>query len=94
MFPQPSQFPSDLVDDLDQQLSRDGAIAHATVDPTGNLVLVAIGVSWPTPLPLRHPALSSFVEAEALAARVNTLQGASDRDRINALRSMVNARWT
>lgn len=94
MFPQSSTFTSDLVDDLDKQLSHLSAVAHVTVDDTGNLALVAIGQSWPAPLPLRHPDLSSFVEAEALAARVNTLQGASDRDRISALRSMVNARWT
>ncbi|MDH4610315.1 hypothetical protein [Pseudomonas sp. BN102] len=94
MFPQPSTFPSDLVECLDKQLNHLNAIVHVTVDNSGNLVLVAIGQSWPAPLPLRHPTLSSFVEAETLAARLNTLQGASDRDRISALRSMVNARRT
>ncbi|MCY1298779.1 hypothetical protein D9M71_388970 [compost metagenome] len=93
MFPPPCTFPSDLIDELDEQLSRHGAIAHVTVAPSGDLVLVAIGRNWPTPRPLRHPALSSFVEAETLAARLNALQGAGDRDRITALRSMGSAGW-
>ncbi|MCY1279284.1 hypothetical protein D9M69_551730 [compost metagenome] len=93
MFPQPSTFPSDLVESLDKQLSHLSAIAHVTVDDTGSLALVAIGQNWPTPLPLHHSALSSFIDAEALAARLNALQGASDRDRITTLRSMINARW-
>lgn len=82
---------SDLVRDLDEQLTRLSAVAHVAADRADTPVLVALGQDWTTPLPLNHPALFSFVEAELIAARLNNLQGLSDRQRIAILRSMSSA---
>lgn len=80
---------SDLVRDLDAQLNRLGAVA--AVWHTETPALLAIGRGFPYPVQLRHPTLSSFVEAELIAARLNALQGIGDRHRIAILQSMIDA---
>ncbi|MBN3967547.1 hypothetical protein IMW75_20005 [Pseudomonas gregormendelii] len=80
---------SELVRDLDAQLNRLGAVA--AVWHTDTPALVAIGQGFPYPVHLNHPNLSSFVEAELIAARLNALQGVGDRQRIAILRSMTGA---
>lgn len=80
---------SELVRDLDAQLNRLGAVA--AVWHTDTPALVAIGQGFPYPVLLNHPTLSSFVEAELIAARLNALQGVGDRQRIAILRSMAGA---
>lgn len=79
---------TDLVRDLDEQLSRLNAVAHVSSDLGDTPVLVAISRDLIEPLPLDHPPIDSFVEAELIAARVNALQGSGDRYRITILRSM------
>ena len=79
---------SDLVRDLDAQLNQLGAVA--AVWHTETPVLVAIARGFPYPVQLRHPPLSSFVEAELIAVRLNALQGMDDRHRIAILQSMLS----
>jgi hypothetical protein len=81
---------SDLVFDLDAQLSILDAAAHVAVGRMDNPVLVAIAQGFRAPVALNHPALDSFVEAELIAARLNNLQGISDRQRIAILRSLAS----
>lgn len=80
---------SNLIFDVDAQLNRLGAVAHVAVGPMGNPVLVAIAQGFRVPVAINHPTLSSFVEAELFAARLNNLQGISDRQRIAILRSQA-----
>ena len=80
---------SDLVRDLDAQLNHLGAVA--AVWHTETPVLVAIARGFPYPVQLRHPPLSSFVEAELIAVRLNALQGIDDRHRIAILQSIIDA---
>lgn len=89
MFTSPHTISSELVFDLDAQLNRLGAVAHVAVEHSETPVLVAIGQGFPAPVALNHPIISSFVEAELIAARLNALQGIGDRQRIAILRSMV-----
>lgn len=89
MFIPPHTISSELVRDLDAQLNRLGAVA--AVWHTDTPVLVAIGQGFPYPVQLNHPPLSTFVEAELIAARLNALQGIGDRQRIAILRSMTGA---
>lgn len=42
-------------------------------------------------LPHNHPTLSSFGEADLIAASLNALQGIGDRQRVAILRSMTGA---
>ena len=91
MFIQPHKFSSDLVLELDRQLTRLGAVAHVAVEDFDTPVLVAIGLAFLAPVSLHHPTISSFVEAELIAARLNALQGIGDRQRITILRSMAGA---
>ncbi|HUE91857.1 hypothetical protein [Pseudomonas sp.] len=81
-------IPAEVVHDLDEQLSQLGAIAHVAADRGESPSLVAIAQGFSTPLPLTHPRIETFIEAELIAARVNALQGAGDRQRIVILRSM------
>ncbi|MBM6447236.1 MULTISPECIES: hypothetical protein [Pseudomonas] len=91
MFIQPHNFSSDLVLELDRQLTRLGAVAHVAVKHFDTPILVAIGQGFLAPVSLHHPTISSFVEAELIAARLNALQGIGDRQRITILRSMAGA---
>jgi len=86
MFIHPHMASSDLVRELDAQLNRLGAVGH-----TDTSALVAIGQGFPAPFPLNHPTLSSFVEADLIAASLNALQGIGDRQRVAILRSMTGA---
>jgi hypothetical protein len=92
MYIHPNTISSDLVRDLDAQLNRLGAVAHVAVGRTDTPALFAIGQGFPEPVPLNHLTLSSFIEAELIAARLNALQGIGDRQRIAILRNMANAR--
>lgn len=89
MFTHPNSICSDLVRDLDAQLNLLGAVV--AVWHTDTPALVAIGQGFPYPLHLRHPVISSFVEAELIAARLNALQGIGDCHRIAILQSMIDA---
>jgi hypothetical protein len=89
MLTHPHTICSDLVRDLDAQLNRLGAVA--AVWHTETPVLVAIDRRFPYPVQLRHPPLSTFVEAELIAARLNELQGIGDRHRIAILQRMIGA---
>ncbi|MGE8190677.1 hypothetical protein [Pseudomonas sp. NPDC086278] len=91
MFTYSPTISSDLVFELDAQLNRLGAMAHVAVGHTDTPVLVAIGHGFPGTIPLNHPPLGSFVEAELIAIRLNTMQGISDRQRIAILRSMTGS---
>lgn len=91
MFIQPRNISSDLVRDLDKQLTRLGAVAHVAVEHFDTPILVAIGQGFLAPVSLHHPTISSFVEAELIAARLNALQGIGDRQRITILQSMADA---
>lgn len=90
MSTHPNTISSDLVRDLDEQLTHLGAVAHVSVDHA-ELVLVAIRTDFAAPVPLEHPPLGSFVEAELIAARLNVLQGVGDRERIAILQRMASA---
>jgi hypothetical protein len=83
-------IPSDLVRDLDRQLTHLGAVAHVSVDctasPTPTLVGIARG--FLAPLPLNHSRIDTFLEAELIAARLNALQGITDRQRMVILQCM------
>lgn len=87
----PNTISSDLVRDLDAQLNRLGAVAHVAVGHMDTPALVAISQGFPAHITLNHPTLSSFVEAELIAARLNALQGIGDCQRIAILRSMASA---
>lgn len=89
MFTHPYTISSDLVRDLDEQLTRLGAAVHVSVD-RAELVLVAIRTDFATPVPLDHLPIGSFVEAELIAARLNALQGVGDRERIAILQRMAS----
>jgi len=89
MFTHLHTISSNLVFDLDAQLERLSAVAHVAVGRMDNPILVAIAQGFPAPIPLSHPTLSSFVEAELIAARLNNLQGTSDRQRIAILRILA-----
>lgn len=91
MFIHPHMISSDLVRDLDAQLNRLGAVAHVAVGETDTSALVVIGQGFPAPFPRNHPTLSSFVEADLIAASLNALQGVGDRQRVAILRSMTGA---
>jgi len=91
MFSHPHIISSDLVHDLDKQLTRLGAVAHVAVEHFNTPILVAIGQGFLAPVSLHHPTISSFVEAELIAARLNALQGIGDRQRITILHSMAGA---
>lgn len=91
MFIHPHIISSDLVHELDRQLTRLGAVAHVAVGHFDTPILVAIGQGFLAPVSLHHPTISSFVEAELIAARLNALQGIGDRQRITILRSMAGA---
>ena len=90
MFIPSPTITSDLVFDLDAQLNSLNAVAHVAVGPMDHPVLVAIAQGFCAPVALNHPTLSSFVEAELIAARLNNLQGISDRQRIAILRSLAS----
>lgn len=90
MFTHPKSISSDLVRDLDEQLTRLDAVAHVSVDHA-ELVLVAIRTDFAAPVPLDHPPIGSFVEAELIAARLNALQGVGDRGRMAILQRMASA---
>lgn len=92
MFVHPHTIASELVRDLDAQLNYLGAVAHVAAELTDSPALVAIGQGFPAPVPLNHPILGSFVEAELIAARLNSLQGIGDRQRIAILRHMTQER--
>lgn len=83
---------SGLIFDLDAQLNRLGAVVHVAVGRMDHPVLVAIARGFLVPVALNHPTLSSFVEAELFATRLNDLQGISDRQRIAILRSLAGVR--
>ena len=87
-----SAISSDLVRDLDTQLNRLGAVAHVTVDHTDGPTLVAIDYDLAAPIPLDHPVIGSFVEAELIAARLNALQGIGDRQRVAILQRMLSTK--
>ena len=91
MFIHPHVISSDLVRDLDKQLTRLGGFAHVAVEHIDTPILVAIGRGFLAPISLHHPTISSFVEAELIAARLNALQGIDDRQRITILQSMAGA---
>jgi hypothetical protein len=91
MFTHPHIISSDLVRDLDKQLTRLGAVAHVAVEHFDTPILVAIGQGFLVPISLHHPTIMSFVEAELIAARLNDLQGIGDRQRITILQSMAGA---
>ena len=91
MFIHPHMISSDLVRNLDAQLNRLGALAHVAVGHTDTSAQVAIGQVIPAPFPLNHPALSSFAEADLIAASLNAFQGKGDRQRVAILRSMTGA---
>ena len=64
--------------DLDAQLMRLGCGAcHVAAGP------VLVGIAWdaPIPVPLEHPELDSYLQAEMIAQRVNGLLGTSDGER-------------
>lgn len=88
-----NKIPSDLVRDLDRQLTRFGAVAHVSVDRTATPTPVLVGIArdLSAPIPLNHPPIDSFIEAELIAARINALQGVADRQRVAILRSMSSA---
>ena len=97
MFIHPHIVSSELVHELDRQLTRLGAVAHVAhvahvaVEHFDTPILVAIGQGFLAPVSLHHPTISSFVEAELIAARLNALQGISDRQRIRILQSINGA---
>lgn len=91
MFTYSPSISSDLVFELDAQLNRLGAVAHVAVGYTDTPALVGIGHCFPGTVPLNHPPLGSFVEAELIATRLNAMQGISDRQRIVILRSMTGS---
>lgn len=91
MFMHHPSISSDLVFDLDAQLNRLGAVAHVVVGSADTPELVAIGHAFPGMIPLNYPPISSFVEAELIATRLNTMQGIGDRQRIVILRSMTGS---
>ncbi|MDY7566836.1 hypothetical protein QN400_24585 [Pseudomonas sp. RTC3] len=90
MFTPCHTITSDMVFDLDAQLNSLDAVAHVAVGRMDNPVLVAIAQGFLAPVALNHPTLNSFVEAELIAARLNNLQGISDRQRIAILRSLAS----
>lgn len=77
----PSPVSSDQFDALDAQLSEFGLVCHVVAGPLG---VALIGISWAQPeiiVWLHHPRFS-FLEAEHVAARLNTLQGFCDEQRL------------
>ncbi|MFU2326823.1 hypothetical protein [Pseudomonas sp. NFX98] len=91
MFIHPHIVSSELVHELDRQLTRLGAVAHVAVEHFDTPILVAIGRGFLAPVSLHHPTINSFVEAELIAARLNALQGIGDRQRIRILQSINGA---
>lgn len=66
---------SEIVSDLDEQLTRLGcSAAHVAPGP----LLLGLG---PRAIPLQHQQLDSYLQAELIVARVNALQGATDAER-------------
>lgn len=76
----------ELIVDLDSQLtSLQCCAVHVASGPA------LVGISWRRsgPIPLEHPALDSYLQAELISQRVNALQGSSDYER-----SQIVAAWT
>lgn len=81
----PPHVSPDLIADLDSQLtSLQCCVVHVAPGPS------LVGLSWGRsgPIPLAHPALDSYLQAELIAQRVNALQGSSDYER-----SQIVAAW-
>lgn len=71
-----------LIADLDAQLIALGlSVVHVSPGP----VLQAIGWDSPEPVPLDHPQIDSYLEAEMIALRLNRLTGISDNERTRIL---------
>jgi hypothetical protein len=79
---------SELIADLDAQLMRLQCCAcHVAAGP----VLVGIGWSNQSVMPLEHYELDSYLQAEMIAQRVNALQGATDSERTHIVRALLGA---
>lgn len=82
----PPYISAELIADLDAQLiSLQCCAVHVIPGPS------LVGISWDRsePIPLEHPELDSYLQAELIAQRVNALQGTSDH-----VRSQIVAAWT
>lgn len=81
----PPHVSTELIANLDAQLnSLECCAVHVIAGPS----LVAISWGLPRPMPLEHPELDSYLQAELIAQRVNALQGSSDHER-----SQIVAAW-
>ncbi|SEC02947.1 hypothetical protein SAMN05421553_0200 [Pseudomonas anguilliseptica] len=74
----PPYVSSELVAKLDVQLARLQCCAvHVVPGPA----LFGIGWDQVEMIPLKHPTLDTYLQAELLAARINALQGTTDSER-------------
>jgi len=74
----PPYVSAELIAYLDTQLiSLQCCSVHVAPGP------LLVGLSWELPdfVPLKHPELSSYLQAELIAQRVNALQGSGDYER-------------